>query len=59
MYYTLQNLLNQLFFNGSVTPESLEANALSILTLALTCMVAYFPFRVLYCFINSVIDWRR
>lgn len=59
MYYTLQALLNQLFFNGSVTPESMEANALAILTLALTCFVAYIPFRVVYCFTNAIIDWRR
>lgn len=58
MYYTLFDLINSVMFNGSATSGSVEYNALVLITLALTCMVAWIPFRAVISFVNSIISWR-
>lgn len=59
MYYTLYDLINNILFNGSALPSTVEGQALTLITLALTVFVAYLPFKAMVQIVNAILDWRR
>lgn len=48
MYTTLYDLLNQALFLGSATSGTIEGDALTFVTLAITLAVAAIPFKIIW-----------